>query len=78
MKDKENAKRLLLEKKAADKAAAEKKLSTSPKDYFKEYEQNKYSQFDENGFPTHGPVKTGKDKKIIEGQPLKAAQLQNA
>jgi len=38
MKDKENAKRLLLEKKAADKAAAEKKLSTSPKDFFKEYE----------------------------------------
>ena len=50
------------EEKRLKKLEEDKKKSTPPSEYFKVYMSDKYTRFNEDGFPTHIPA-TDKDKK---------------
>ena len=58
-----------MKEKQERKELEEKKKSTPPSEYFKTFEADKYSKFDENGLPTHSvPDEDGKEKELSKEQ----------
>ena len=54
------------EEKLKRKMEEEKLMSTPPEEYFKIYHADKYSQFNEQGIPTHSKGKDGKEQELNE------------
>lgn len=67
IEDKKLAKEKALKEKEEKKALEDKKNNTHPKDYFSTFETQLYSQFDENGVPTHNAKGEALSKEQING-----------
>ena len=75
IEDKKIAKEKAAKEKEEKKALEEKKNNTHPKDYFSTFELDQYSQFDENGVPTHNAKGEALSKEKINGLKKKMTSM---